>query len=900
MIRSFEETSAYLLQGSKAKYAHSRHKYVAQSATVKDLEELASCIEERRFLTDCVRLIDSLGEYSFVMLCDKALPAMFTHQELRAYFLDVLVSLHEDEGRWAWRSKRELYRMITGAGFCLMRTRNKPLQVAFSEAYDDDFLRLHRLPKQFKDRAVEAILARRSLADVYSEFLDKYRHSAQDSFMSWFSTCVLSHIGEDEFVSYVRQRAEVYVSGLPGTSYRHFTYVRMTSFILGFPWNPVDKATAYKSRKGGSPPGYYLLAKIFARELLPYTYAATTKRKAVYDLLGLTEEERREYDEKAKKVDRSFVPAGMMIIGDAQLPQRELSGPAGMQDLFEALDEYVRERFLSNDAPRGPIPSSSITRSGFESWLAAKNDLLHRAFKEARGIPALSSSLDERIETSLRNLRWKFYEENAAELASGKEKIWLYFPKKGVIGAGSIDFAPLRNHPAIEREARSFMLASYQEAVEGASNCSLARLPKTMTDVIRVFAHLCSEYDIANVEDISEMHLLAELSHTSKEGKGTGTLVSRLGSVRRFFRFQVERGRLSADPSVNIRLKRGAAYHETTPEIPEDVLAFIEGHVDELRAHDVRLFFKVGMETGWRASDIRNILAEDVMGAFCSPDAAEIKTRTSKTVASRIKRRLGDKLYAMISSELRQEIIEYIDETATLRELYGIDTVFFSVTNGAKADFPSEKVNSAINKLLEDHGIESVDESYDVFSMIQTRKTVAVELISSGAPRAAVQKQLGHVSSSTTERFYAHVRNKKLAELNSEFYRQKFDLLIDSGRLDLYTEEERRVLYVDFCTNRRNVELGVCSKHPSEGRCDSMASISCACCPKLCTGTAYKGRWERLLEDSSSLLASFVAKYEELGIPREGYETFVEYRQEKLVHERYMEVISAIENGGAI
>lgn len=54
------------------------------------------------------------------------------------------------------------------------------------------------------------------------------------------------------------------------------------------------------------------------------------------------------------------------------------------------------------------------------------------------------------------------------------------------------------------------------------------------------------------------------------------------------------------------------------------------------------------------------------------------------------------------------------------------------------------------------------------------------------------------------------------------------------------------------------------------------------------------------MEDSSSLLASFVAKYEELGIPREEYEAFVEYRQEKLVHERYMEVISAIENGGAI
>lgn len=193
--------------------------------------------------------------------------------------------------------------------------------------------------------------------------------------------------------------------------------------------------------------------------------------------------------------------------------------------------------------------------------------------------------------------------------------------------------------------------------------------------------------------------------------------------------------------------------------------------------------------------------------------------------------------------------------------------------------------------------MQSIVEGWEAFTSRQTRKTVAVELVSSGAPLTAVQKQLGHVGQGTTERIYAEVRMKRIAELNSEFFQQRFNLLIESGRLDLYTEEERRWLYVDFCTNRRNVELGACSKHPSEGRCADLGNISCASCPKLCTGRAFQARWQELYEDSSRLLAQFEAKYAELDIPMDEYEGYTEYAQERTLNERYRAVLDAIEEG---
>ena len=214
--------------------------------------------------------------------------------------------------------------------------------------------------------------------------------------------------------------------------------------------------------------------------------------------------------------------------------------------------------------------------------------------------------------------------------------------------------------------------------------------------------------------------------------------------------------------------------------------------------------------------------------------------------------------------------------------------------NNTVSSLSVQNFNKALNTLLKKYGIKSIDSAYLKISSKHTRKTVASTLITGGAPSSAVQKKLGHVSSQTTERYYAEIQQKKIGELNTEFYKQKFDVYIDDEKLKLFTEEERKLLYIDFCLNKRNVELGVCSKHPSEGRCITLGHTSCAQCPKLCTGIKYLEQWEKLANDSKILLELFFTTYEKHNIPEIEYKEYLEFKQEYNLYKHYISVIDAI------
>ena len=161
----------------------------------------------------------------------------------------------------------------------------------------------------------------------------------------------------------------------------------------------------------------------------------------------------------------------------------------------------------------------------------------------------------------------------------------------------------------------------------------------------------------------------------------------------------------------------------------------------------------------------------------------------------------------------------------------------------------------------------------------------------------SVQKQLGHVKERTTVRDYIEVNRRKISEANHEFFKEKFGVYLDEEKLKLFSEEERQLLYKDFVLGHRNMELGLCSKHPSEGRCIQLGQKSCAACPKLCTGKAYLEQWQKLMNDSYNLLIQFENKYKWLNIPEEEYQNYIEYTQEKRLYEQYKSVVESIKGG---
>lgn len=178
----------------------------------------------------------------------------------------------------------------------------------------------------------------------------------------------------------------------------------------------------------------------------------------------------------------------------------------------------------------------------------------------------------------------------------------------------------------------------------------------------------------------------------------------------------------------------------------------------------------------------------------------------------------------------------------------------------------------------------------------QSRKTLAVTLIEQGASSNEIAMQFGHSDIRTTEKYYAEVRKKRLAELNSEFFKKRFKVLVGEDNLKCYSVEERRQLYVDFALNTREVEFGKCSKHISEGPCGVRAgSISCATCTKLCTGTKYIDKWTELVTSQRNIVNELLRIYGEEGIEEKDFMEFIEYKREIHLLNSYTSVVTNIE-----
>lgn len=89
----------------------------------------------------------------------------------------------------------------------------------------------------------------------------------------------------------------------------------------------------------------------------------------------------------------------------------------------------------------------------------------------------------------------------------------------------------------------------------------------------------------------------------------------------------------------------------------------------------------------------------------------------------------------------------------------------------------------------------------------------------------------------------------KLAELNTRFFVEKFDLIVSSEGLEKYTEEERKLLYTDFRLGQRRVEFGFCMLKTADGPCLNRNSLyNCVNCKNLCTGRQYLPYWKEMLE----------------------------------------------------
>lgn len=486
------------------------------------------------------------------------------------------------------------------------------------------------------------------------------------------------------------------------------------------------------------------------------------------------------------------------------------------------------------------------------------------------------------LQCSLQNDAWKIYQLNGKRL-----KLYQF------------DFRKVQK-PFLKQEIKAYM--KYRV------NNQFTLKDRSITQIIKAFTIITEFNDkiafAADIDecDVKQLYDVLESEHDLRCGREKSPLntMNVFSECKAFISYLMsdmrEKTLKTPIPKENLFEKyvfvNSKEYSKNTEIIPEEVLKQMELHLTTL-PRMYSLMMKIFIATGLRAKEVA-MLECDCIEPFKYDGTVQLKFKPYKVLKAYQKSGLGDYRTLPISKELGEEITEQIRNTDKLRKETEMPYIF-QYKKGNKVFIVSTSYLSVlVNKMIDKHDICDNNGQRWHFTTRQCRKTIAVTLIENGASADELAYWLGHLSRGNTMRYYAEVRKMKLAEMNSQFFKEKFDLLISKEQLIEYSEEERKLLYTDFCVGQRRVELGFCLRKIADGGCNNRNSLyNCVNCKNLCTGRKYLKYWQELLESQTKIVDDLLSAYRQEGLT--DFEEYKEYKQETFLKSCYENIVMAIE-----
>jgi len=568
----------------------------------------------------------------------------------------------------------------------------------------------------------------------------------------------------------------------------------------------------------------------------------------------------------------------------------------GSLDMYEAMrsdQELTRRCFqiaaLRLTKKRIVISMSSILREMFD------NDLQQKALSKTD----MKGIIREVVSEEYENQKVVFIRNNSKETDVNKDVwriFWLQGPRMNQI---NYDFTVI-DCPSIRKEVKFFMKHFLQvtdsviSETLNASSRMLNYITKNNRDV-KYFA------DITEGE-VRRAALYLETEYVSKYNRNL-SLVSVCKSVHSCSRIVeyltgqfADKEIKSPIPAQNhfkkLKFLNLYAFSKNTLILPENVIAGLELHIDELS--DIhKAMYRIFVSTGLRFKEVAYLKADCLQKSrFEGLDM--LKYTPYKTLSARRRKILPDENAVLVPAMVSDVINQQIKSSETMRETHSMPYIFITENRGNKASIASDYgFRNALWRIIMKHDIRDEDGELWKISVKQFRKTIAVALIESGASIHEVAYHLGHYRHSTAAKYYADVRKQRLAEMNTSFFREKFEVTLQSGQLENFTEEQRKILYVDFCLEQRRVEAGFCVKPFSAGVCnDRNRLFSSVNCKNLCTGKKYMAYWEELRDSQAVVVQKLLEFYVMNDIAE--YESFKEYKQEVFLLDSYENIIEKI------
>lgn len=527
-----------------------------------------------------------------------------------------------------------------------------------------------------------------------------------------------------------------------------------------------------------------------------------------------------------------------------------------------------------------------ITLTKMNAYIYGSDSRTNFAGADQDFIQLLSAVVEE--ETALQTR--KFVAENRRELSLSKD-VWRLYQKHGTgLKLLTIDFTAVKR-VSLRSELKHFLKNRFAGSIRASD-----RMCIPLFNAVNRLCHLNPDiHYFADVDftDVKNLQLAMENELTQSQ---IMTLFSALKTLYRYLCSDENDSpapRMHKNPMEALRFVNASEFHENTSYIPDSVVSALSEKLDELDETN-KLVFQIFAETGMRAKEVA-FLEADCLEMARYEGAVILKFIPYKTMKARRRKGLADHHQIYISEELAALIQKQIDESEAMRTEHGLPYIFLHQKKGYKVSMLNvqyfiKKINDIIQKY---HIFGGNGESWN-FTSRQCRKTLAVNMIENDATTNELIYALGHLSPGTVGKYYAEIRKKRLAEMNSEFYRQEFDVLLSGEQLAEFTEEERRLLYVDFRLGKRRVELGFCTRKFCEGACKSRSrTVHCVNCPQLCTGKQYLPYWEKLLKAQQERMQTLLGSYQEAGLT--DYENFIEYQQEQKLLMAYENTVAKIQ-----
>ena len=744
------------------------------------------------------------------------------------------------------------------------------------------------IPQEYHDRVINTILTKEeSLKALATEFNDNYKTQTL-GFMKYLDDSVIYEVGEEEFLTYVETILKQYDEKNVIKFSSAYTWETLLDVMFGYHW---DFRAKFELQKNGKYISYRRVLILLLRAFLPYAIRNVHKsngRKYYYDVLNLNSKERDTYEKIYESLPKTYSDASLRANKSTYNKETMILGEITIEKLLKSISEIVDEEALKS-RNIASLTLRKITKSVSDTQ--TKKYLNHIINN-----PSINNYVNKEYHTILLNKQYELYCNNKDELKETKDSYILYSHKNNKYIPYTIKFSEIKSEE-IKQELIYYLRYVFKTTSD-------TNYYEHLMPVITMIKYMEEKFKIENSSNISHSYMLAYMSHLEIEKKLSPlSLKTYKAKISNYFDFLINSENIVSKPLINpsnsIILRNTEDHVNTTGDIPEEIFVFLATHIHEVNNDAIELMYKIFLETGWRYSEVAGLTIDALeTRTDTGVPVYIIKTTIKKTRKARIVSGLGEYLTSAINKDLYNDIEKYIESTEKLRNKYATNLLFFYIEKGLACKISSPYFNRQINNILKKHNVTTLSGDAWVNTSKNFRKHVAIEMISNDATLTEVQLQLGHTQAKTTAQYYAAVKMKKIAELNSPFFQEKFNMLIDEDKLSLYSEEERKILYIDFMLGTREVELGQCLKHPSEGRCSINGNMSCSTCANMCTGALYLPKWEKLAEDSLNLLNQFKSKYEELNIPEDEYQNFIEYKQELKLYNQYLSVIDAIKKKG--